>query len=63
MSSSSKDVFKMSKAKIRRARFGKQGGGGGKKWEREPCLSPTPARFSHLFLLNDFTTILEPGTG
>ena len=50
MSSSSRNVFKMSKAKIRRARFGKQGGGGGKKWEREPCLSPTPlAFFASLF--------------
>ena len=52
--------IKTSRAKIRRARLGKGGGGGGKKLE--PCLSPTAARFSHFFLhlLTErlFTTIL-----
>ena len=40
------------------------------KWEREPCLSPAPARFSHFFYtfwlssLNDFSPLSwEPGTG
>ena len=47
-----------SKAKIRRARLGKRGGGGEKK-----CLSPAHARFSHFFFTDFVTTISEPGTG
>ena len=37
---------------MRRVRLGKGGGGGGKNG-----LSPAPARFSHFFLLNDFSSL------
>ena len=45
--------FKRSKAKIGRGRLGKGGSGGGKNG----CLSPVSARFSHFFLLNDFSPL------
>ena len=55
----------MNRAKIRRARVGKWPRWLREKWEREPCLSPASARFSHFFLhlstvLTErlFTTIL-----
>ena len=54
------DVNKTSKVKKRRAQSGKDVGCGGKKWER---VSSIPTRFSHHFLLNDCTTMLEPGKG
>ena len=41
--------IKTNKAKIRRARLGK-GGGGGEK-------NGSPARFSHFFSLNDFSPL------
>ena len=47
--------------KKRRAQSGKDVGCGGKKWER--VVSSIPALFSHHFLLNDCTTMLEPGKG
>ena len=29
------------------------------RWLREKCLSPAPARFSHVFLLNDFSPLSQ----
>ena len=47
------------KAKIRRARLSKGDGGGEKNGREPPCLSPAPARFSHFFLLNDFSPLSQ----
>ena len=46
--------IKMSKAKIRRARLGKGGGGGEKNVPSQP-----PRVFSHFFLLNDFSPLSQ----
>ena len=55
--------IKTSKAKIRRTRLGK-GGGGGEKNGNAALSPPSPrAFFAFLFTERLFTTIPEPGTG
>ena len=55
--------IKTSKAKIRRTRLGKGGGGGEKNGNAALSLPSPRAFFAFLFTERLFTTIPEPGTG